>query len=292
MDDVAERVAFVTGAASGIGLGMVRAFLGAGMRVMLADIEQPALERAMATLRADLPASRVDDIAAVRVDVADRNSVFAAADATVGRFGKVHVVCNNAGVTSGGLIEECTEGDWNWVVGVNFLGVVHGCQAFIPHIRRQGEGGHVVNTASMAGVLGAMPGWSPYNSTKFAVVGLTEVIRQEGRDGGYGASVLCPGGVATNIYDAPRNRPARYGEQSSTVARDVTAEDIRRGLDPDVVGRLVLEAILADRLFIFTDPRLRGRVERRHEKMLADFDWAARSAALVDAGAPGAERTP
>jgi len=260
--------------------------------VMLADIEQSALERTMASLRDELPAARADDIAATRVDVADRDSVFAAAEATIARFGRVHVVCNNAGVTSGGLIEECTEGDWNWVVGVNFLGVVHGCQAFIPHIRRQGEGGHVVNTASMAGVLGAMPGWSPYNSTKFAVVGLTEVIRQEGREGGYGASVLCPGGVATNIYDAPRNRAARYGEQRSTVARDVTAEDIRRGLDPDVVGRLVLEAILADRLFIFTDPRLRSRVERRHEKMLADFDWAARSDALVKASAPGAAPKP
>lgn len=292
MDNVAGRIAFVTGAASGIGLGMTRAFLGAGMRVMLADIEQQALDRTTAQLRTELPASRASDIASVVVDVAERQSVFAAADATLATFGKVHVVCNNAGVTSGGLIEDCTEGDWNWVVGVNFLGVVHGCQAFIPHIRRQGDGGHVVNTASMAGVLGAMPGWSPYNSTKFAVVGLTEVIRQEGREGGYGASVLCPGGVATNIYDAPRNRPARYGEQSSTVARDVTADDIRRGLDPDVVGRLVLEAILADRLFIFTDPRLRSRVERRHEKMLADFDWAARSAALVDAGAPGAAPKP
>jgi len=292
MDNVAGRVAFVTGAASGIGLGMTRAFLGAGMRVMLADIEQQALERAIRQLRTELPADRASDVAAVVVDVAERQSLFAAAETTLATFGKVHVVCNNAGVTSGGLIEDCTEGDWDWVVGVNFFGVVHGCQAFIPHIRRQGEGGHVVNTASMAGVLGAMPGWAPYNSTKFAVVGLTEVIRQEGREGGYGASVLCPGGVATNIYDAPRNRAARYGEQNSTVARDVTADDIRRGLDPDVVGRLVLEAILADRLFIFTDPRLRSRVERRHEKMLADFDWAARSAALVDAGAPGAVPAP
>ncbi|MBX3705754.1 MAG: SDR family NAD(P)-dependent oxidoreductase [Pseudomonadales bacterium] len=287
MNNLKRRVAFVTGAASGIGLGMTRAFLGAGMRVMLADIERQALDRATVALRTELPPDRADDIAAVVVDVAERQSVFAAAEATLAAFGKVHVVCNNAGVTSGGLIEETTEGDWHWVVGVNFLGVVHGCQAFIPHIKRQGEGGHVVNTASMAGVLGAMPAWAPYNSTKFAVVGLTEVIRQEGREGGYGASVLCPGGVATNIYRAPRNRSERYGPQRSTVARDVTAEDIGKGLDPDVVGRLVLEAILADRLFVFTDPRMRGRVERRHAKMLADFDWAARSDALTRAGAPG-----
>lgn len=290
MENIEGRVAFVTGAASGIGLGMTRAYLAAGMKVMLADIEQKALDRTMNALRASLPADRSGDVASVIVDVAQRRSVHAAAEATLDTFGKVHVLCNNAGVTSGGLIEDCTEGDWNWVIGVNFLGVVHGCQAFIPHIKRQGEGGHVVNTASMAGVLGAMPAWSPYNSTKFAVVGLSEVIRQEGREGGYGASVLCPGGVATNIFDAPRNRGEQYGPQQSTVAQDVSAADIQKGLDPDIVGRLVLEAILADRFFIFTDPRLGSRVERRHQKMMSDFEWAAHSRALVEAGAPGSAR--
>jgi NAD(P)-dependent dehydrogenase (short-subunit alcohol dehydrogenase family) len=194
-------------------------------------------------------------------------------------------------VTSGGLIEDCTEGDWGWVIGVNFLGVLHGCQAFIPHIKRQQEGGHIVNTASMAGLLGGMPSWGPYNSTKFAVVGLTEVLRQEGRKGGFGASVLCPGGVNTQIFEAPRNRPARFGAQESIVADSISADELKKGLDPDIVGRLVLEAIAADRLFIFTDPRFRSMVERRHEKMLADFDWAARSAALVDSDSPGSTRT-
>lgn len=288
MDQVTGRVAFVTGAASGIGLGMTRAFLGAGMRVMLADIEQEALDRALLTLKDELPTDRHDDLASIVVDVAERHAMKDAAQATLDAFGKIHVVCNNAGVTSGGPIEECSEGDWDWVIGVNLLGVIHGCQAFIPHLKRQGEGGHIVNTASMAGVLGAMPGWSPYNSTKFAVVGLTEVIRQEGRVAGYGASVLCPGGVATNIFDASRNRGSHYGAQRAEVAPDVTADDVRRGLDPDVVGRLVLEAIQADRLFIFTDPRLAGRVERRHQKLMADFEWAARSQALVAARAPGA----
>ncbi len=290
MDNVAGRVAFVTGAASGIGLGMTRAFLNAGMKVMLADIEQKALDRTMATLRQALPSNRSDDVASVVVDVAERHSVFQAANATLETFGKIHAVCNNAGVTSGGHIEDCTEGDWKWVIGVNFLGVIHGCQAFIPHIKRQGEGGHIVNTSSMAGVLGGMPDWAPYNSTKYSVVGLTEVIRQEGREGGYGASVLCPGGVATNIFDAPRNRGDQYGPQQSTVARDVSADDIRKGLNPDIVGRLVLEAVLADRLFIFTDPRLKGRVERRHEKMMLDFEWAANSKALTESGAPGASK--
>jgi len=284
MQDVTDKVAFVTGAASGIGLGMTRAFCRAGMRVMMADIERAALTHAAERLRQAGAA-----VETVVCDVSERASVLGAARATLEAFGKVHVVCNNAGVTSGGLIEDCTEGDWSWVIGVNFLGVLHGCQAFVPHIKRQGEGGHIVNTSSMAGLLGGMPAWGPYNSTKFAVVGLTEVLRQEGREGGFGASVLCPGGVNTQIFEAPRNRPARFGPQESIVADNVAADDLKKGLDPDIVGRLVLEAILANRLYIFTDPRFRTMIERRHEKMLADFEWAARSVALVEAGAPGSK---
>ena len=278
------KVAFVTGAASGIGLGMTRAFIDAGMRVMMADIEQKALTSAAEGLR-----KQGASVETIVCDVSERSSVFAAAAATVKAFDKVHVVCNNAGVTSGGLMEECTEGDWNWVIGVNYLGVLHGCQAFLPHIKRQGEGGHIVNTSSMAGLLGGMPAWGPYNSTKYAVVGLTEVLRQEGREGGFSASVLCPGGVNTRIFEAPRNRPDRFGAQESIVADNVAADDLKKGLDPDIVGRLVLEAIQANRQFIFTDPRFRTLVERRHEKMVTDFEWAARSAALATAGAPGSE---
>jgi NAD(P)-dependent dehydrogenase (short-subunit alcohol dehydrogenase family) len=284
MNDLQGKTAFVTGAASGIGLGMARAFGKAGMRVMLADIEAAALASAADGLRRD--GATVETVVC---DVSQREAVFSAAEATLAAFGKVHVVCNNAGVTSGGLIEDCTEQDWSWVIGVNLLGVVHGCQAFVPHLKRQQEGGHIVNTASMAGLLGGMAAWGPYNATKYAVVGLTEVLRQEGRSGGFGASVLCPGGVNTRIFEAPRNRPQRFGPQQSIVADGVSTDDLKRGLDPDVVGRLVLEAIIANRLFIFTDPRFRALVQKRHDKLLADFDWAAASAALVDGGAPGAQ---
>lgn len=291
MQDFKDKVAFVTGAASGIGLGMTRALVRAGMRVMMADIESKALSAAAAGIRAECSPADSGRIETLVCDVSERASMFAAAAHTLRVFDKVHVVCNNAGVTSGGLMEECSESDWLWVIGVNYLGVLHGCQAFLPHIKRQQEGGHIVNTSSMAGVLGGMPAWGPYNSTKYAVVGLTEVLRQEGRSGGFGASVLCPGGVATNIFEAPRNRPSRFGPQESVVADQISAGDISKGLNPDIVGRLVLEAIKADRQFIFTDPRLRSRVERRHEKMMADFEWAAQSNALVSAGAPGAERS-
>jgi NAD(P)-dependent dehydrogenase (short-subunit alcohol dehydrogenase family) len=284
MRDLEGKTAFITGGASGIGLGMAHAFAGAGMKVMLGDIEKPALDRAAAELRAANAA-----VDTVQCDVSDMASMRAAAAATLESFGKVHVLCNNAGVSSGGLVEELDDGDWGWVIGVNFLGVLNGCRAFIPHIKRHGEGGHVVNTSSMAGLLGGMAGWGPYNSTKFAVVGLTEVLRQEGRAGGYGASVLCPGGVNTNIYEAPRNRPQRFGPQVSKVAMEDIRSDLKQGLDPKVVGRLVLEAVRENRLYVFTDPRFRKMVEQRHQHLLADFEWAAASQALNDAHAPGSK---
>ncbi len=283
MQDLAGRVAFVTGAASGIGLGIATALGKAGMKLMLADIEQAPLDGAAAQLE------RLDiELATCLCDVSDRASVFAAADATLQAFGKVHVLCNNAGVSSGGLLEDCEQSDWDWVIGVNYLGVVYGCQAFIPHIKRQAEGGHIVNTSSMAGLLGGMAGWGPYNSTKFAVVGLTEVLRQEGREGGFGASVLCPGGVNTNIFDAPRNRPERFGAQRSKVAHTGSETDMTKALDPQVVGELVHEAILENRLYIFTDPRFRDLLERRFARILEDLEWAAASNALVEGEAPGA----
>ncbi len=283
MQDLSGKVAFVTGAASGIGLGIATALGRAGMKLMLADIEQGPLADAADQLRAlDV------ELATCLCDVSERESVFAGADATLKAFGKVHVVCNNAGVSSGGLLEECEQSDWDWVIGVNYLGVLYGCQAFIPHIKRQAEGGHLVNTSSMAGLLGGMAGWGPYNSTKFAVVGLTEVLRQEGREGGFGASVLCPGGVNTNIFDAPRNRPERFGPQRSQVAFPGTDAELAKALDPLIVGELVREAILENRLYIFTDPRFRDLLERRFARILEDLEWAAASNALVEGEAPGA----
>jgi NAD(P)-dependent dehydrogenase (short-subunit alcohol dehydrogenase family) len=286
MQEFDGKVAFVTGAASGIGLGISRALAGAGMKVMLADIEKPALDAAAKSLRAGGAA-----IETIVCDVSDARSMRAAADATIAAFGKVHVLCNNAGVSTGGLVEELDDGDWDWVVGVNYLGVLNGCRAFLPHIKRHREGGHIVNTSSMAGLLGGQAGWGPYNSTKFAVVGLTEVLRQEGREGGFGASVLCPGGVNTNIYESPRNRPGRFGPQVSKPAVEDIREALKSGLDPTVVGKLVLEAIRDNRLYIFTDPRFRKMVETRYQRILEDFDWAADSQALNDAHAPGSKTT-
>ena len=281
MDDFEGKVAFVSGAASGIGLGMVKAFLARGMQVMMADIEEEALLKAASTLGSNA-------ISTIVCDVGSRESVQDAANETIETFGKVHVVCNNAGVSTGGLIDECDSGDWDWCMGVNLMGVVHGCEAFIPHIKAQGEGGHVVNTASMAGLLGRNPGWTIYNASKYAVVGLTEALFEEGKIGGFGASVLCPGAVRTQIYHAPRNRPERHGPQRSKPAYTDISNDLAKGLDPDIVGQLVTEAIIAKRLHIITDPRFGRMVKKRFDRIASDFDWAANSETLRISGSPGA----
>lgn len=271
--------AFVTGAASGIGLGMVKAFVRAGMRVVMADIEEQTLQQAAQSLSTNA-------VVPVVCDVSSRQSVQQAAQFAIEQLGAVHVVCNNAGVSSGGLIEDLDEGDWQWTIGVNYLGVVYGCEVFAAHFKKHGEGGHFVNTSSLAGLLARAPGWGPYNSTKYAVVGLTEVLREEGKVGGFSASVLCPGAVNTNIMAADRNRPDRYGKQQSKVAFNDISGALKEGLHPDTVGELVVEAIQANRLHIFTDPRAARQVSKRFAVIEDDFAWAAASNAL-SAGKPG-----
>ena len=173
MRDFKGRTAFVTGGASGIGLGLARAFLGLGMNVMLADIEAASLDRALVEL-----GSHGDAVRGLVVDVADRQALEQAAAAAIAAFGRVHVLCNNAGVAVGGPQEKIAPADWNWILGVNLMGVVHGIQAFLPHIKAHGEGGHIVNTASMAGLASGM-GFSPYTVSKYAVVALSEGLAAE-----------------------------------------------------------------------------------------------------------------
>lgn len=274
MKNVTGKVAFITGGASGMGLGMARAFADAGMKVMIGDIEQAPLDRAVAELKQKGAAA-----AGVRVDVTQEDQVQAAAKATLAAFGKVHVLCNNAGVAVGGRSESANMRNWRWVVDVNLWGVVYGLQAFVPLILSHGEEGHVVNTASMAGMYG-LRGSGPYNATKFAVVGISETMMAEHRGGKLGVSVLCPGIVATNIGASARNRPDRYGGATDPSAKDRTAAALAKGLSPDIVGRQVLEAILDDQPYIFTDPGLRYLIERRDRHLLAGYDWAAKCKAL------------
>jgi len=282
MKSVAGKVAFVTGGASGMGLAMARSFTAAGMKVVIADVEQAALDR----VKAEFAASNAQALT-LRVDVTDREAMEHAANETERAFSKVHVVCNNAGVVVGGAVDEMTYRDWDWVTGVNLAGVINGVETFVNRIKSHGEGGHFVNTASMAGHL-AIPGLSVYNTTKFAVVGLSEAMRIDLARHNIGVSVLCPGVVNTQIFDSGRNRPKALQRDDRDTASLVLQTEVpdseraarmqellARALDPAVVGDMVLSAIQTNELYIFTHPELKELVDARAAEVAGAFDrWA------------------
>jgi NAD(P)-dependent dehydrogenase (short-subunit alcohol dehydrogenase family) len=273
MRELRGRTAFVTGGASGIGFAMAKAFLEADMQVMLADIEQGALDSATQALSGF--GHRVRGVAC---DVADPDSVARAAQASFAAFGHVHVVCNNAGVAAGGGIDHISVDSWRWVVDVNLMGVVYGVRSFLPQMREHGEGGHFVNTASMAGMINGM-GFSPYAATKFAVVAMSEGLAAQLKPLGIGVSVLCPEYVRTRIGESGRNRPDRYGKvpalDPASPAAALVAEIARKleaGLDPDQVAKRVLDAIRNAELYIFTHPNMREGVDQRFAAIQTAMD--------------------
>ena len=279
MNELSGKTAFVTGGASGIGFALGRAFASAGMNVMLADIESEALSRAKETLRRD-----GHTVSSVVCDVADPASVDAAADATAAAFGNVHIVCNNAGVGGGSGMDDISLDTWRWVLDVNLMGVLHGIKTFLPRIRAHGEGGHIVNTASMAG-LNAGLGFSPYVASKFAVVAMSEGLAKQLAPLGIGVTVLCPGFVRTNIWESSRNRASRYGsppapEPQSAAGKLMThlRQQGASGLDPRDVAAQVLDAIRADQLYVFTHagPDWRAELAERFDAILTAMDAAAR----------------
>lgn len=278
MRDLAGRAAFVTGGASGIGFALGRRLAEAGMKVMLADIEVDALNAAVESLRDVGP-----EVRGVTCDVTDPVSVEMAAKASYDAFGNIHVVCNNAGVGGGSGIDDISLENWRWVLDVNLMGVLHGIRTFLPHIRAHGEGGHIVNTASMAGLNSGM-GFSAYSASKFAVVNMSEGLAAGIKPLGIGVTVLCPGFVRTRITESGRNRPARYGpsqkpdpaSSAGTLVAQI-AELVRSGLDPDDVAAQVLTAIRENELYVFThhDADWRGELEARFAGILAAMDKAA-----------------
>ena len=274
MQDFKGRGAFVTGGASGIGLAIARALADAGMKVMLADIEPGALDKAVRQLR-----EAGAEVQAVLCDVSDRAAVERAAQQTLAAFGKVHVVCNNAGVGGGGTMDEIPLADWDWVVGVDLMGVIYGIAAFLPHMKAHGEGGHIVNTGSMAGML-SPPGMGPYNACKHAVVTLSETLAAELAGSRIGVSVLCPGWVNTRINESARNRPPRFGppREIPIAGREraaQVAELLRTGMTPREVAARVMAAIRDNDLHIFTHPEMRPALEDRFRRILAAYDKAA-----------------
>jgi NADP-dependent 3-hydroxy acid dehydrogenase YdfG len=278
MKDVTGKVAFITGGASGMGLAMARSFSAAGMKVVIADIEDSALE----AVAKEFAASNAD-VLTMKVDVTDRDAMEQAAQATEEAFGKVHVLCNNAGVAVGGSIADMSYEDWDWVMKVNLDGVVNGIQTFVNRIRSHGEGGHIINTASIAGHM-AIPALSVYNTTKFAVVGLSEAVRHDLAVDNIGVSVLCPGIVDTGIFESGRNRPAELTGENDTAASVLSANDsdeqsqqrlaaVRdNALDPAVVGDMVLDAIVQNDLYIFTHPEFVEATNARSAEMQSAFE--------------------
>jgi NAD(P)-dependent dehydrogenase (short-subunit alcohol dehydrogenase family) len=254
MDQFNDRVCVVTGAASGIGLALAERFAQLGMKVVLADVEVPALEQAEDKLK-----SVGADTFAVPTDVSQWESVSNLADAVYDRFGAVHILCNNAGVAGSGVavggIWERDLADWEWVLGVNLWGVIHGVHAFLPRMVRAGTESHVINTASAAGL---SPGSSIYGVTKHAVVAFSEALHSQLAiaRANIGVSVLCPGYVKTNIMDSGRNRPGRLAGQGVPSGADVERRDrgvadlMRMGMEPLEVAEEVLSAVLERRLYV------------------------------------------
>ena len=276
MKDFRGKTAFITGGASGIGFGMARAFGRAGMNVVIADIEKDVAGKAVDMLNRD----QIKAIS-VHCDVALREQMQRAALDAIAAFGKIHIVCNNAGVGAGGAFGAVGEHDWDWVIDVNLKGVVYGAETFVPLIKSHGEGGHIINTASMAGMV-SPPRMEPYSATKYAVVAMSEGWRQQLAEFGIGVSVLCPGFVRTRIHESGRTRQQRYGQSREVdhEQRATTQQLIEGGLNPLIVGERVLEAVKADELYIFTHPEMKDAVEARFEAIRQGFDHAGQSQAL------------
>jgi len=271
MKDLAGKTAVITGAASGMGRGFAERFAAAGMNIVLADVEVPRLDEAMAAVT-----SQGVDAIAVPTDVSDADAVERLRDAALERFGRVHVVCNNAGVAGSMTGAGVDLDDWRWVLGVNLWGVIHGHRSFLPHLLEHGDG-HIVNTASMAG---HHPGHSAYSASKWAVVAITEGLYQQLRGEGstVGVSCLCPGWVATDIATSYRNRPEwaaprqleeQAPDERAAMARAFVRDQLASGMPPAAVADLVHDAVVGDRFWVFTDMAMVAALEPRFQAVLA-----------------------
>ena len=274
MKELAGKTAFVTGAASGIGLGIAGALAQSGMKVMLCDIEEAALAQAVEGLKRTNA-----DVDGVKADVSLKSELQAAADATIARYGKVHVLVNNAGVGGGGPYGTWSEGGWDWMLGINLMAVIWGIEIFGPLIESHGDGGHIVSTASIAGLISRGVDIQ-YTVSKYGVVALSEGLRAELASRGIGVSVLCPGFVRTQIMSSLRNLPTRFSRpsegrlaamQSSEMFKFIQ-DRVSHGVDPSYVGELVREGIENDWPYIFTDVEFEPLVEARFAAIKQGFD--------------------
>jgi NAD(P)-dependent dehydrogenase (short-subunit alcohol dehydrogenase family) len=266
MDDFRDRVAVVTGGGGGIGAALAAAFAARGARLVLADLDEAAMAPVAERLRAGGA-----EVLTVPTDVTSLEAVRALGDAAERRFGAVHLICNNAGVATFGEIARASHADWVYTLGVNLWGVVHGVETFVPRLIAQGAGGHVVNTASMAGLVG-MRWLGVYSASKFAVVGLSEALHRELAEHGIGVSVLCPMIVDTAINEnSVRNRPAALANPGAP-AVPPAASLMGGTISPEEVARRVVRGIERKDLYILTHPEQRDILRRRAARLDAAFE--------------------
>ncbi|MFQ5898445.1 MAG: SDR family NAD(P)-dependent oxidoreductase [Candidatus Methylomirabilia bacterium] len=260
MEQFKDRVAVVTGGASGIGRALALSFAGEGAKVVVADVDEVGMAETTAAIK-----QGHGEALAVRADVSVLGDVQALADQAHAAFGRIHILCNNAGVAVWGGLETATYRDWQWVIGVNLWSVIHGVLAFLPRMIAQGEGGHIVNTASMAGLI-ATQGLGVYNTTKYAVVGLSETLAKDLRPYNIGVSVLCPMGVATRIRESERTRPEPLRNPGQP-AKSEPVELMGRTLASEEVAARVLAAIRANQLYVITHEEGLEPLRRRFQRM-------------------------
>ncbi len=264
MTEVSGKVAFITGGARGIGLAIAQSLVQRGCAVMLADIDDDALAQAAISLKGEGA-----QVATVHCDVRSSAEMQSAADATIARFGKVHILVNNAGVAAGGMSGKLPLEDWQWVVDINLMGVVYGTEIFLSLIRSHGEGGHIINTSSMAGHISS-PGMSPYHATKYAVVGYSESLAADLAKENINVSVLCPAWVRTDIHKSGFNKPSGGGSVDDPHFLAMT-KVIESGLDPKVVGEWTAQCVADNRFYIFTHPEFQQHVDHRSAMIAADY---------------------
>lgn len=270
MRELEGKVAVVTGAASGIGRALTERFVAEGMRVVMADVEEARLVHEATRLGASGA-----DVLAVLTDVTNPDDVARLADQTIGHYGAVHVVCNNAGIGIGGAVDEMSLDDWRWTIDVDLWSVVYGVRTFLPLLKAQGEG-HITATSSMAGLV-AGPVLGAYHVAKHGVVALMDTVRIELKlaKSAVKASVLCPGPIDTDITRSARNRPAELSEHETSALEEKfwnnLSAELARGMDPAEVGELVLDAVRNERFWILTHPNeFIPLVERRLQSIKAD----------------------
>ncbi len=286
MKDLAGKVAFITGGGSGVALGQAKAFAAVGMKVVIADIRRDHLTQALEYFR-----ERQLPVHGIELDITDRAAYAAAADEAEKTFGPVQLLCNTAGVSQFGPVQQATYEDWDWQMGVNLGGVINGCQTFVPRMLKHGRGAHIVNTASMAGIL-PIGGATIYCTSKFAVRGFSECLQQDLAPHGIGVSVLCPGAVNTNIHEAVLTRPKHlantgyYGADPGIMKS--LKEVIQPGYDPVELGEIVVRAVERNDLYIIPYAEFREPILQRTNMIVAvlpdpkdDPGMAAREAAMA-----------